>query len=78
MAVVQYQEFYHGERITVWTQERSQGSWTWVAELVIGGRVVRLPAGQHQEYSSEDEARRAAVSTAAAAIDRARAGQGKP
>jgi hypothetical protein len=75
---MQYQEFYHGEQITVSTQERTPGAWTSLAEFVIGGRIVLLPGGPEQEYPSEEEARRAAVSTAAAAIDRAQPGRGKP
>jgi hypothetical protein len=75
---MQYQEFYHGEPITVSTRERTPGAWTSLAELVIGGRIVQLTGGPEQEYPSEDDARRAAVSAAAAAIDRARAGHGKP
>jgi len=75
---MQCQEFYRGERITVVTQERTPGSWTSQAEFVIGGRIVRLAGGPEQEYPTEEEARRAAVSTAAAAIDRAQAGRGKP
>jgi len=75
---MEYQEFYHGEPITVSTQERMPGAWTSQAELVIGGRTVQLAGGPEEEYPSEEEARRAAVSTAAGAIDRARAGRGKP
>jgi hypothetical protein len=75
---MQHREFYQGEPITVSTQERTPGSWTSQAEFVLGGRIVRLAGGPEQEYPSEEEARRAAVSTAAAAIDRARAGRGKP
>jgi hypothetical protein len=75
---MQYQEFYHGEPITVSTQERMPGAWTSIAEFVIDRRIVRLAGGPEQEYASEEEARRAAVSTAAAAIDRLRTGRGKP
>jgi hypothetical protein len=75
---MQYQEFYHGERITVSTRERAPGAWASLAEFVIDGRTVRLAGGPEQEYPSEEEARRAAVSTAAGAIDRTRTGRGKP
>jgi hypothetical protein len=76
---MEYQEFYHGEAITVTTHERAPGAWTSLAEFVIDGSSVRRPGGgSEQQYPSEEEARRAAVSTAAAAIDRARSGHGKP
>ena len=75
---MQHEEFYHGERITVSTQKRTPGAWTAIAEFAIGGRIVRLAGGPEQEYPTEEEARRAAVSAAAAAIDRTQAGRGKP
>ena len=75
---MQYEEFYHGERIAVSTQERTPGAWIAVAEVAVGGRIVRLADAQEQEYPTEEQARRAAVSAAAAAIDRERTGHGKP
>jgi hypothetical protein len=75
---MEYQESYQGRRVRVKTMQRRTGSWTAEAEIVDEGQDVPIAEGDDGTYGSEDEARRAALSAAAAAIDRARAGRGKP
>ncbi len=54
------------------------GAWTSGAELLDAGQRVSLAGGYEGAYGSEEEARRAALSAGAAAVDRARASRGKP
>lgn len=75
---MEYEEKYHGRRIVVTTLKPGSGGWKAKAELLDDGR--RIPVGEEtgDEYPSEDEARRAALSVAVGAIDRARISKGKP
>jgi hypothetical protein len=75
---VEYHETYQGQRIVVSTTQTAAGTWTSAAEFVVAGRTVSLAGGPKDAYPSEEEARRAAFSAAAAEIDRARATRGKP
>jgi hypothetical protein len=76
---VEYQESYQGRLIIVTTKQETAGAWTSVAEVLVdAGRRVTVVDGQEGACTSEDEARRAGFSAAAAAIDRARATRGKP
>jgi Domain of unknown function (DUF6566) len=75
---MEYQESYKGRQIIVTTRQTSAGAWTSAAELLDAGQKVPVAGGYDDEYGSEEEARRAALSAAAAAIDRARASRGKP
>jgi hypothetical protein len=73
---MEYEETYHGQRIIVTTQQR-EGAWTSKAELFDAGHRISLPSISEDLYSSEQEARRAALSAAAGAIDRTRISRGK-
>ena len=75
---MEYEENYHGRRILVTTFKPGSGGWKAKAELLDDGR--RIPVGEEmgEGYPSEDEARRAALSGAVGAIDRARIAKGKP
>jgi len=73
-----YEETYQGRRIIVTTKQGTAGTWTYVAEVLDAGNRVCLADGSGDEYASEEEARSAAFSAAAAAIDRTRASRGKP
>jgi hypothetical protein len=75
---VEYEETYHGQRVIVTTQQQAAGDWTSKAELVDAGRRIPLPGGEEDRHASEEDARRAALSVAAGAVDRARISRGKP
>ena len=75
---MEYEESYQGRRIIVTTKQVMADTWTSWAELLDAGHRVFLAGGSKDAYASEEEARRAAFSAAAAAIDRARASRGKP
>jgi hypothetical protein len=75
---VQYEESYQGRRVFVTTSQTTTGTWTSEAEIVDGGQKVSIANTSGHTYGTEDEARRAARSAAAATIDRARASRGKP
>jgi hypothetical protein len=74
---MKYAESYKGRRIIVTTREERAGAWTAHAEWLDAAQQ-RSVVGDENPYRSEEDARRAAVSAAAAAIDRARASHGKP
>ena len=76
---MEYEETYYGHRIVVSTTKSPGGRWTSSAE-VFNGPLGLADSGSEagQDFASEDEARRAALSRAASAIDRARQRQGKP
>ncbi len=74
---MEYGEGYHGERIIITTKEASAGAWTAKAERLEPQNRTLL-AKTEVTHPSEDEARRAALSAAAAAIDRTRISRGKP
>jgi hypothetical protein len=75
---VEYEETYQGRRVVVTTTEGTEGTWTSQVEFLDDGERVAVADAERQTHTSEDEARRAGFSAAAAAIDRARASQGKP
>ena len=72
-----YEETYYGHRILVTTTKNAGGRWTSGVEVPEADFHTLKTAADH-DFSTEDEARRDAMSKAAAAIDRARQGQGKP
>ena len=74
---MRYEESYKGERVVLTTTQIADGTWTWEAEIG-GGPTVSLADAPGITYSSEEDARSAARSAAAAAIDRARISHGKP
>lgn len=75
---MEYEESYKGRRIIVTTKQGTAGAWMSEAELLDAGHRISLAGGSQDGYVSEEEARRAAFSAAAAAIDRTRASRGKP
>jgi hypothetical protein len=75
---MEYEESYKGRRIIVTTRKAAVGAWASGAELFDAGQRIPLGGGYEDTYGSEEEARRAALSAAVAAIDRARASRGKP
>ena len=77
-APMEYEETYQGQRIIVTTLQQSEGDWTSRAELLDSGRRIPVAGGSDNRYQSEEEARQAALSMAAGAIDRARISTGKP
>ena len=75
---MKYEEMYHGQRIVVTTVQQAEGDWTSQAEVLESGlRVPSLP-GSENRFKSEEEAKQAALSAAAEAIDRTRISRGKP
>jgi hypothetical protein len=77
-APMQYEETYQGQRIIVTTLQQPEGDWTSRAELLDSGRRMPVAGGSDSRYQSEEEAKQAALSMAAGAIDRARISRGKP
>jgi hypothetical protein len=75
---MKYEETYYGHRIVVTTAKSSGGRWTSKAELVDTPPGSPSAHDADADFASEDEARRAALSKAAGAIDRGRTGKGKP
>jgi hypothetical protein len=75
---MEYQEAYQGRRVVVRTAQGAEGTWTHQVEFCDEGVNTPVADLAQQTYASEEEARGAGLSAAAAAIDRARAGQGKP
>jgi hypothetical protein len=75
---VEYEETYQGRRVVVTTAQETEGTWTSQVEFLDDGERVPVADAAQQTYASEDEARLAGFSAAAAAIDRARASRGKP
>lgn len=75
---MEYEETYHGRTIIVTTVEQASGEWTSKAEFLDSGARVPIEGGPDDCYASEEEARRAALSFAAGAIDRTRISKGKP
>jgi hypothetical protein len=58
--------------------KESKGDWKSKAELLDSGKRIPLGKGSADRFSSEEEARSAALADAAGAIDRARITRGKP
>lgn len=75
---MEYQETYHGQQIIVTTLQQAAGDWKSKAELLDAGRRIPVGGGSDDRHPSEEEARRAALSVAAGAIDRSRISRGKP
>jgi hypothetical protein len=76
---VEHDETYQGYRLIVISSEERPGSWTYRVDMLCDAERQRLLSNTGEvRYTSADEARRAALSDAAAAIDRMRAGRGKP
>jgi hypothetical protein len=75
---MEYEETYHGQRFMVTTLQQPEGTWESKAELLESGKRILLGQTLDDRYLSEEEARRAALSVAAGAIDRTRISKGKP
>jgi len=75
---MKYEETYHGQRIIVITFQQPEGDWKAKAELLDSGKRIALEKTPEDRYSSEQEAKRAALSVAAGAIDQTRTSKGKP
>jgi hypothetical protein len=75
---MRYEESYQGRHVVVTTTQEPEGTWTARAEFLDDGERVPVDRGAQEAHASEEDARRAGFSAAAAAIDRARASQGKP
>jgi hypothetical protein len=75
---MEYKETYLGVPIIVTTTQVPAGGWSSEAVLVESGQRVTAAGTSEVVYESEEAARRAALSAAAGAIDRARASRGKP
>ena len=78
MAPMEYQETYHGQRIIITTWRNKVGTWEAKADLLESGSRTPLCPGSGNVYATEEEARLAALSAAAGAIDRTRISKGKP
>lgn len=75
---MEYEKTYKGQRIVITTLQLDNGEWTAQASLLDSGRRTPIASGIEQRYRSEEEAKHAALSVAAGAIDRARISIGKP
>lgn len=75
---MEYEETYHGRRIIVTTFQQPEGDWKSKTELLDSGKRVPLGKTLDEQYSSEEEAKHAALSIAAGEIDRTRISKGKP
>jgi len=75
---MEHKETYLGVPIIVTTTQVPAGGWASEAVLIEAGRPVAVAGTSEVVYESEEAARRAAVSAAAGAIDRARSSRGKP
>jgi hypothetical protein len=74
-----HEETYYGHRIIVTTTKNAGGRWT--SRIEVPSTEPRLADHEKtsaDDFLSEEEARRDALSRAAGLIDRARQGQGKP
>ncbi len=78
MPLMEHQETYHGQRIIITTWRNKAGTWEAKADLLELGSRTPLWRGSDNVYLTEEEARRAALSAAARAIDRTRISKGKP
>jgi len=75
---MRHEETYQGRRVVVTTTQQAAGTWTAAVEVAGDEDEVSVTQDPREAHASEDEARRAGLSAAAAAIDRARASRGKP
>jgi hypothetical protein len=75
---VEYEEIYHGQRIIITTLRQAEGDWKSKVELLDSGKRIPIGRGLDDRYRTEEEARSAALSVAAGAIDRTRIRRGKP
>jgi uncharacterized membrane protein YkoI len=75
---MRHEETYQGRRVVVTTTQQAAGTWTAAVEVAGDEDEVSVTQDPREAHASEEEARRAGLSAAAAAIDRARASRGKP
>ena len=74
---MEHEETYKGAKIRIRTDRAPDGAWQGTAE-VSNQPIAAAPLAAPGTYASEQEARSAALSAAAAEVDRSRAGTGKP
>ena len=74
---MEYEETYYGQQIVITTIQKG-GGWAVQVDLLDSGKRTPLWGDTDRIYPTEDDARGAARSAAAAAIDRARTSKGKP
>lgn len=75
---MEYEETYHGQRIIITTMQQAEGDWKSKAEMLDSGQRIPIKKDSDDRYASEEEAKSAALSDAANAIDRSRFTRGKP
>jgi hypothetical protein len=75
---MEYKVTYRGYHIFIITLQQPEGDWKSKAELLDSGKRVLLGNTSDYRYPSEEEAKRAAMSIAAGAIDQTRISKGKP
>ena len=73
---MEHEETYKGAKIRIRTDRAPDGAWQGTAE--VSNQPIAGPLAAPGTYASEHEARSAALSAAAAEVDRSRAGTGKP
>jgi len=73
---MEHEETYKGTKIRIRTGRAPDGAWQATAE--VANQTSAAPLAAPGTYASEQEARSAALSAAAAEVDRSRAGTGKP
>jgi hypothetical protein len=73
---MEHEETYKGAKIRIRTDRAPDGAWQGTAE--VSNQPIAAPLAAPGTYASEQEARSAALSAAAAEVDRSRAGTGKP
>ncbi len=72
---MRHEQTYHGRTIAITTVRQQDGRWT--ATTDVDGVQVPSDETDAATYDSESEAQQASLSSAAAAIDRARVFTGK-
>jgi hypothetical protein len=75
---MKFTEFYHGQSIEIETQQKSDGTWTASAQLPAQSGADAATLSQPAFGQTEDEAKLAALSAAAGALDQRRIHTGKP
>ena len=75
---MKFTEFYHGQSIQIETQQKPDGTWTASAQLPAQPGAEAATLSQPSVGQTEDQAKQAALSAAAGALDQRRIHIGKP
>ena len=75
---MKYAESYQGRSIVVATERGEDGTWSFTVEVQDGISTFSVENASNEVFASEQAARQAGFSTAAATIDKGRASRGKP